>query len=50
MEERKEISSEDASAKVSSSGFDFQEALHPTMSLAEIMKAFNLGDKKKDSN
>lgn len=50
VEERKEISGEDVSAKVSSSGFDFQEALHPTMSLAEIMKAFNLGDKKKDSN
>lgn len=31
----------------SSSGFDFNEALHPTMSLDEILKAFNLGDKAK---
>ena len=30
----------------SSSGFDFNEALHPTMGLDEIMKAFNLGSKK----
>lgn len=28
------------------SGFDFQEALHPTMGLDEIMKAFNLGNKE----
>ncbi len=32
----------------SSSGFDFNEALHPTMSLDEILKAFNLGDKAKN--
>jgi len=29
-----------------SSGFDFNEALHPTMELSEIMKAFDLGGKK----
>ncbi len=32
-------------SNTSSSGFDFNEALHPTMGLDEIMKAFNLGDK-----
>ena len=32
---------------VSSSGFDFNEALHPTMELEEILKAFNLGPKSK---
>ena len=37
------------SEPVSSSGFDFNEALHPTMELDEILKAFNLG-KKKDEN
>lgn len=31
------------------SGFDFNEALHPTMELSEIMKAFNLTDNKGDS-
>lgn len=31
----------------SNSGFDFNEALHPTMSLDEILKSFNLGDKAK---
>lgn len=40
---------------VSSSGFDFNEALHPTMELKEILKVFNLGDnqdedKGKESN
>jgi len=30
----------------SKSGFDFNEALHPTMELSEIMKAFDLGGKK----
>ena len=36
---------------VSSSGFDFTEALHPTMELEEILKAFNLGpNAKKSSN
>lgn len=33
---------------VSSSGFDFNEALHPTMELEEILKVFNLG--KKEGN
>lgn len=32
---------------VSSSGFDFNEALHPTMELEEILKVFNLGKKEK---
>lgn len=31
-----------------SSGFDFNEALHPTMELDEIMKAFDLTNKNKD--
>jgi len=31
----------------SKSGFDFNEALHPTMELSEIMKAFNLKNEKK---
>lgn len=30
--------------------FDFNEALHPTMELDEIMKIFNLGPKSKPSN
>lgn len=30
---------------VTSSGFDLNEALHPTMGLDEIMKSFNLGKK-----
>ena len=34
---------------VSSSGFDFNEALHPTMELDEIMKIFNLGPKAKQN-
>ena len=34
---------------VSSSGFDFNEALHPTMELDEIMRIFNLGPKAKQS-
>ena len=32
----------------SSSGFDFNEALHPTMGLDEILKVFNLGDKRQN--
>ena len=32
----------------SESGFDFNEALHPTMGLDEIMKAFNLGPKEDE--
>ena len=34
----------------SKSGFDFNEALHPTMGLEEIMKSFNLSVKKNASN
>ncbi len=44
---------EDLLNNVSSSGFDFNEALHPTMELKEILKVFNLGDnddKDKQSN
>ena len=32
----------------SASGFDFNEALHPTMELDEILKVFNLDSKKED--
>ena len=36
---------------VSDSGFDFKEALNPTMELEEILKVFNLGpNAKKSSN
>ncbi|MBQ8615694.1 MAG: hypothetical protein IJ415_03930 [Clostridia bacterium] len=35
---------------VSPSGFDFNEALHPTMELDEILKYFNLGPKAKQNN
>ncbi len=35
---------------VSSSGFDFNEALHPTMALEEIMKAFNITPIKPESS
>ena len=35
---------------VSPSGFDFNEALHPTMELEEILKVFNLGPKSKKNN
>ena len=37
---------DDLMNNVSSSGFDFNEALHPTMELEEILKVFNLGKKK----
>lgn len=40
--------SEELMDNTSSSGFNFEEALNPTMELAEIMKAFNLGKKKKE--
>ncbi len=36
---------DDLMNNISSSGFDFNEALHPTMELEEILKAFNLGPK-----
>ncbi len=35
---------------VSSSGFDFKEALNPTMELEEILKVFNLGTNPKKSS
>mgnify|MGYP003289643934 CR=1 FL=1 len=35
---------------VSSSGFDFKEALNPTMELEEILKVFNLGTNSKKSS
>ncbi len=38
--------SEDLMNNVSSSGFDFNEALHPTMELTEILKYFNLTNNK----
>ena len=40
---------EDLMENVSSSGFDFNEALHPTMELEEILKVFNL-EGKNDKN
>jgi len=40
---------EDLMENVSSSGFDFNEALHPTMELEEILKYFNLGPNSKKS-
>ena len=42
-EEKRGGPTEDLMENVSSSGFDFNEALHPTMELEEILKAFNLG-------
>ena len=36
---------EELMQNASSSGFDFNEALHPTMELEEILKVFNLGPK-----
>lgn len=38
------------SEPVSSSGFDFNEALHPTMELDEILKSFDLGKKDTDKD
>ena len=46
--EEKPVESAGAITNVTSSGFNFEEALHPTMQLDEILKAFNLGpDKSK---
>lgn len=42
--------SDDLLNNVSSSGFDFNEALHPTMELEEILKVFNLGENKNNEN
>lgn len=39
------IPKNDTAPTITSSGFDINEALHPTMELDEIMKAFNLGKK-----
>lgn len=41
---------EDLLNNVSSSGFDFNEALHPTMELEEILKVFNLGKQEEGKN
>lgn len=38
---------DDLLESASKSGFDFNEALHPTMELEEILKVFNLGQKNK---
>lgn len=38
------------SEPVSASGFDFNEALHPTMELDEILKSFDLGKKDEDKD
>lgn len=45
----KENAVADLMSMPSASGFDFNEALHPTMELDEIMKVFNLG-KKEENN
>ena len=37
---------DDLMENISSSGFDFKEALNPTMELEEILKVFNLGQKE----
>lgn len=42
--------SDDLLNNVSSSGFDFNEALHPNMELEEILKVFNLGENKDGEN
>lgn len=46
---RGEPSEELINNNVSSSGFDFNEALHPTMELDEILKVFDLGKKNKSN-
>ncbi len=48
-EEKRGEPSDELLNNVSSSGFDFNEALHPTMELEEIMKYFNLTPKKNTS-
>lgn len=45
-EEKTDEADEDLLNSNSQNGFDFNEALHPTMELGEIMKSFNL---KKDN-
>lgn len=49
-EEKRGGPTESLMENVSSSGFDFNEALHPTMELEEILKAFNLGPNAKPKN
>ena len=44
--EEKPVGKTGVITNVTSSGFDFEEALHPTMQLDEILKAFNLGEDK----
>lgn len=44
--EEKPVGKTGVITNVTSSGFDFEEALHPTMQLDEILKAFNLGENK----
>ena len=44
--EEKPVGKTGVITNVTSSGFDFEEALHPTMQLDEIFKAFNLGEDK----
>lgn len=48
-DERRGGPTDDLMENVSSSGFDFNEALHPTMELEEILKVFNL-EGKNDKN
>ena len=40
----------DLMENVTSSGFDFKEALNPTMELEEILKVFNLGPNSKQTS
>ena len=44
--EEKPVNKSGPITNVTSSGFDFEEALHPTMQLDEILKVFNLGENK----
>lgn len=44
------VQPEPISEPVSTSGFDLNEALHPTMELDEILKVFNLGKKEDEDN
>ena len=48
VDEKRGDPTEDLFKSESSSGFDFNEALHPTMELEEILKAFNLGPYSKE--
>lgn len=46
-EEKRGGPTDDLLESVSQSGFDFNEALHPTMELEEILKVFNLGKREE---